>query len=80
MANGQAPEALSKEFVREAIVDQGYDVNDLSVNPAKFLHDDLRVDAAMKYIELYERMTGEKFEFPAEGNATSRIENALADL
>jgi len=80
MAKGEAPEALSKEFVREAIVDQGYDVNDLSVNPAKFLNDDLRVAAAMKYIELYETMTGEKFEFPAEGDATSRIEESLAGL
>lgn len=80
MANGQAPEALSKEFVREAIVDQGYNVNDLSVNPAKFLHDDLRVEAAMKYIELYEKMTGEKFEFPAEGNPTARIEEALTAI
>ena len=80
MANGQAPEALSKEFVREAIVNQGYDVNDLSVNPAKFLHDDLRVEAALKYIELYERMTGEKFEFPEEMNATKRIEKALSEL
>lgn len=80
MAAGQAPEALSKEFVREEIVNQGYDVNDLSVNPAKFLHDDLRIDAAKKYIELYERMTGEKFEFPAEGNATERIEKALGGI
>ena len=80
MAQGLPPEALSKEFVREAIVNQGYDVNDLSVNPAKFLHDDLRVEAAMRYIELYERMTGEKFIFPEEGNATERIENVLQEL
>ncbi len=80
MAQGLAPEALSKEFVREAIVNQGYDVNDLSVNPAKFLHDDLRVEAAMKYIELYERMTGEDFQFPSEINATERIQEVLKKI
>jgi len=76
----QEPEALSKEFVRSAIVDAGYDVDDLSDDPSKFLTDELRAQAAARYIELFERMTGEKFQFPENLDATARIEGVLAAL
>lgn len=74
---GVEPEALSKEFVRTALVAKGYDVDDTSADPSKYLDDDLRAMAAEKYIELYERVTGESFVFPAEVNAVKRIEKAL---
>ncbi len=78
-ADGKEPEALSKEFVRGEIVEKGYDVNS-DENPAKYLDDDLRVRAAMRYIDLYERVTGEKFVFPQNVNATERIEGVLKTL
>jgi phosphoribosylaminoimidazole-succinocarboxamide synthase len=77
---GMEPEALSKEFVRTALVDKGYDVDDASADPSKYLDDDLRAMAAEKYIELYERVTGESFVFPAEGSAVKRIEWVLQKL
>ena len=80
MAEGVTPDALSKEFVRESIVAKGYDVNDLSVNPAKFMSDDVRIEVAQKYIELYQIMTGEDFILPEEGSATERIEKVLSGL
>lgn len=76
----QEPEALSKEFVRSAIVDQGYDVDDMDADPSEFLTDELRAQAAARYIELFERMTGEKFQFPENLDATARIESVLAAL
>lgn len=80
MAAGKAPEALSKEFVREEIVARGYDVDDASADPSQYLDDELRATAAAKYIELYEKVTGEKFVFPDNLDATSRIETALKAL
>lgn len=80
LSAGKAPESLSKEFVRAAIVDKGYNVDDPSVDPAQFLDDDLRVMAAKKYIELYERMTGEAFVFPDNTDAAARIEKVLGEL
>ena len=80
MAQGKAPEALSKEFVREEIISRGYDVDDASADPSQYLDDGLRTKAAAKYIELYEKVTGEKFQFPENVDATARIEAALKKL
>lgn len=77
---GMEPEALSKEFVRTALVEKGYDVDDPTADPSQYLSDDLRVMAAEKYIELYERVTGESFVFPTEGSAVERIEGVLRKL
>ena len=80
MSKGEAPEALSKEFVRSEIVARGYDVNDSSADPSQYLDDELRAQASAKYIELYEKVTGEKFSFPENLDATERIEESLASL
>lgn len=77
---GKEPEALSKEFVRTAIVAKGYNVDDASADPSQYLDDELRAMAAEKYIELYERVTGESFIFPREGSAVERIEDVLETL
>ncbi len=77
---GKEPESLSKEFVRAALVAKGYDVDNASADPAQYLDDDLRAEAAAKYIELYERVTGEAFVFPEKGDAKGRIERVLKEL
>ena len=77
---GKEPEALSKEFVRTEIVAKGYDVDDASADPSQYLDDELRMAAAKKYIELYERVTGEKFIFPEDIDAVTRIERVLPTL
>ena len=58
---GLEPESLDKEFVRRMIVEAGYDV-DSDEDPCKYLSDEIRISASEKYIELYEKMTGEDFE------------------
>ncbi len=76
------PESLDKEFVRRMLVEKGIDI---SADPetydgGKFLNDELRIAAAEKYIRLFELMTGEKFKFPENLNATERIEGTLRKL
>jgi phosphoribosylaminoimidazole-succinocarboxamide synthase len=78
--NDEEPDMLDKEFVRRMIVGAGYDVNDLEKNPADFMTDELRMAAAEKYIQLFEKVTGEAFEFPEELNAKVRIEESLQSL
>ncbi len=75
IANGQEPQSLDKEFVRNLIVKAGYDVNS-DENPSKYLTDEIRLGAAQKYIDLYEKMTGTKFEEKEEPS----IENVLNTL
>lgn len=61
MKKGEGPESLDKEFVREMLVASGYDI-DSDDDPSQYLTDSIRVEAAQKYIALYEKMTNEKFE------------------
>lgn len=57
--NKMEPESLDKEFVRRLIISNGYDV-DSSVDPIAYLTDDIRIAASVRYLDLYEQMTGNK--------------------
>lgn len=57
MAEGRAPRALDKEYVRTWLVAQGFDGD--GEPPA--LPDEVRVEAAARYIETFERITGRPF-------------------
>lgn len=75
--------SLDKEFVRDALVQKGYDVEKDDQNPKDFLDDEIRIEAAQRYIQLYERMTGEKFVFPENSETLSRtqqIEKCLQEI
>jgi phosphoribosylaminoimidazole-succinocarboxamide synthase len=61
LAGGLEPESLDKEFVRRMIVDNGYDITS-SVHPKTFLTDDIRAEAARRYLRLYEAVTGTAIE------------------
>jgi phosphoribosylaminoimidazole-succinocarboxamide synthase len=58
VAAGQEPESLDKEFVRRMIVEGGYDITS-SVHPGTFLTDAIRIEAARRYLSLFEAITGE---------------------
>ena len=58
MAAGESPRSLDKEYVRRWLVSQGFRGD--GQPPA--LPDEVRVEAAARYIETYERMTGRSFE------------------
>ena len=56
-AAGQDPEPLDKDFVRRAFIAMGYRGD----GPPPAMPDDVRVGAAQRYIEAYERITGTTF-------------------
>ena len=58
MAAGEHPRSLDKEYVRTWLVSQGFHGD--GAPPA--LPDEVRVEAAARYIETYEQMTGRSFE------------------
>ena len=58
MAAGRDPRALDKEYVRRWLVEQGFD-GDGTPPP---LPDEVRAEAAGRYVEIYERLTGRSFE------------------
>ena len=66
---------LDKEYVREWMAKQGFTGD--GIPPA--LTDEVRIEAAKRYIQAYETVTGKSF-VPAEGNIKSRVQKALAAI
>ena len=58
MARGEDPRSLDKEYVRRWLVAQGFSGD--GTPPA--LTDEVRLEAARRYIEAYEQLTGQAFE------------------
>ncbi len=58
MAKGEDPRALDKEFVRRYLVAEGYRGD----GPPPPLPDAVRCEAARRYVEIYEGLTGRTFE------------------
>ena len=56
---GEEPESLDKEFVRRMIVNAGYDVDDDTQDPKDFMSDQIRLEAAEKYLEILKIFTGQ---------------------
>lgn len=72
-ARGEEPESLDKEFFRLWLRSQGFEYG----GKRPEITDEVRVMLASKYIELYERMTGQPFVLPADARVVERIERNL---
>jgi phosphoribosylaminoimidazole-succinocarboxamide synthase len=57
MAEGSDPKAMDKEYVRRWLAERGYRGD----GPPPSLPDDVRCEAARRYVETYERITGGAF-------------------
>ena len=66
---------LSKEFVREWLMDHEFQGNEGQVLPD--LPDSFRVEIASRYIELFEQVTGQAFVPDTHKEPTLRINNSL---
>lgn len=66
---GDEPESLDKEFFRLWLKEQGFEYGGFRPE----ITDDIRVMLAKKYVDLYERITGEAFELPGEADVPRRI-------
>jgi phosphoribosylaminoimidazole-succinocarboxamide synthase len=71
-AKGEEPRGLDKEYVRRALADQGFRGD----GPAPKLSDDLRVEAARRYIQVCELLTGRPF-VPDTDEPIARIRRNL---
>lgn len=75
MSRGRDPKALDKEYVRRWLAERGY--RGSGAPPA--LPEEVRCEAARRYIEAYERITGLPFE-PDSEPQLERIRRNLAHL
>ncbi len=77
-AKGEPQKQLSKEFVREWLMENGFQGKDGQQVPE--MTDEFVNSVSERYIELYEKVTGEKFNrVPTEG-VLDRIENNVNDF
>lgn len=71
-AAGEDPVMLDKEFVRRWLIERGYMGN----GTPPHIPDSFRVDTALRYIEAFERITGQPF-FAQPGDPLPAIKSAL---
>lgn len=74
---GDPQKQLSKEFVREWLMDQGF--RGLEGQTLPDLPDDFRLEIAARYIELFETVTGRDFVPDTHPDPEARIQVALDD-
>ncbi|MDN3617958.1 phosphoribosylaminoimidazolesuccinocarboxamide synthase [Polaribacter undariae] len=70
--SGEAQKQLSKEFVRQWLIENGFQGKDGQQIPA--MTDDKVIEISNRYIELYEQITGETFIKASTENVLNRIE------
>lgn len=71
-AKGEKQKQLSKEFVREWLIENGFQGKEGQVVPE--MSDEWVNAISERYIELYEYLTGNKFEKPSQENVLERVE------
>ncbi|MEL6611541.1 MAG: phosphoribosylaminoimidazolesuccinocarboxamide synthase [Bacteroidota bacterium] len=75
LEQGEPQRQLSKEFVREWLMDHGFQGKDGQVLPD--LTDEFRTEVSLRYIELYEAITGNMFDASVSVDVPARIKTAL---
>jgi phosphoribosylaminoimidazole-succinocarboxamide synthase len=78
LANGENQKQLSKEFVRQWLIENGF--QGLEGQRVPEMSDELVNQISDRYIELFENITGDKFIKDDVANAGSRIENNIRNF
>ena len=76
-AKGEPQKQLSKEFVREWLMDNGFQGKEGQQVPE--MTDEIVISISERYIELYEHITGEKFVKEDTSNIAERIEKNVTE-
>lgn len=74
--NGEPQKQLSKEFVRQWLIEQGF--QGLEGQQMPVMPDDFVELVSQRYIELYEKITGEAFIKELEGDMITRINDRVS--
>ncbi len=73
--SGESQKQLSKEFVRQWLIENGFQGKDGQSMPE--MTDSIVTSISERYIELYEKVLGESFVKPSESNPEQRILNNI---
>jgi phosphoribosylaminoimidazole-succinocarboxamide synthase len=76
--SGEAQKQLSKEFVRQWLIENGFQGKDGQQIPE--MNEEKITEISNRYIELYEQITGKKFIKATTDNVLARIEKNVMDF
>lgn len=75
LASGEAQKQLSKEFVRQWLIENGFQGKEGQTVPE--MSEDFVTSVSERYIELFEKITGDKFQKSDISKIPARIEKAV---
>lgn len=75
LENNEPQKQLSKEFVREWLIENGFQGKEGQEIPE--MTDDFVKKVSERYVELFEKITGEKFKYTETSDVQSRIEKNI---
>ncbi len=78
LAANEPQKQLSKEFVRQWLIENGFQGKEGQAVPA--MNEELVDSVSERYIELYENITGDKFEKSDDSKINKRIEKAVTEF
>jgi phosphoribosylaminoimidazole-succinocarboxamide synthase len=78
LAKGENQKQLSKEFVRQWLIENGFQGKEGQTVP--LMSDEFVVSVSDRYIELYENITGDKFQKSDASKIEARIEKAVNEF
>ena len=78
LAKGEQQKQLSKEFVRQWLIENGFQGKEGQTVP--FMSDEFVASVSDRYIELYENITGDKFQKSDTSKLEARIEKSVNDF
>lgn len=76
--NGEQQRQLSKEFVRQWLIDRGFQGKEGQQMPE--MPEEFVSEVSERYIELYEKITGESFVKEEPGDVKERIERSIREF
>ena len=77
-AKGESQKQLSKEFVRQWLIENGFQGNDNDIIPE--MTDQKIIEISDRYIELFEQITGDVFVKASTSNVLERIEGNITSF
>ncbi len=78
LAKGENQKQLSKEFVRQWLIENGFQGKEGQTVP--FMSDEFVTSVSDRYIELYENITGDEFQKSDASKIETRIESAVNEF
>ena len=75
MKNGEVPKQLSKEFVRQWLIENGFQGKDGQTIPE--MSEEYVTSVSERYIELYQHILGEQFVKEDISNVSERLEKNI---